>query len=50
MRVAIYPDGGASNSLSFDHRRPASPPRTAIASARFWPTTTTSRLPRVTAV
>jgi hypothetical protein len=41
---------GASHSLSLDQRRPASPPRTAIASARRWPTTTTSRLPRVTPV
>ena len=39
-----------SHSLSFDHLRLVCFPFTAIASAFFWPTMTTSRLPRVTAV
>ena len=38
---------GSSLSLSFDHRRSSRLPLTAIASARFWPTSTTNRLPRV---
>jgi len=38
---------GNSLSLSFDHRRSSRLPLTAIASARFCPTSTTKRLPRV---
>ena len=36
-----------SHSLSLDHRRSFRLPLTAIASARFWPTRTTRRFPRV---
>jgi hypothetical protein len=39
-----------SHSSSFDHRRRPEMLRTAIATAFFWPTITTSRLPRVTPV
>lgn len=38
---------GSNLSLSFDQRRSSRLPLTAIASARFWPTSTTNRLPRV---
>ena len=39
-----------SHSSSFDQRRRPDTLRTAIAMAFFWPTRTTSRLPRVTPV
>jgi hypothetical protein len=39
-----------SHSSSLDHRRRPEMLRTAIATAFFWPTITTSRLPRVTPV
>jgi hypothetical protein len=39
-----------SHSSSLDHRRRPEILRTAIATAFFWPTMTTSRLPRVTPV
>jgi hypothetical protein len=42
--------GSASRSWSFDHRRRPEMLRTAIATAFFWPTKTTSFLPRVTPV
>src|SRR5712691_5765208 len=42
--------GAASHSFSFDHRRRPETLRTAIATAFFWPTSTTSFLPRVTPV
>ena len=45
-----YPLGPASHSRSFDHRRRPEMLRTAIATAFFWPTSTTSFLPRVTPV
>src|SRR5882724_10611968 len=45
-----YPLGSASHSRSFDHRRRPEMLRTAIATAFFWPTSTTSFLPRVTPV
>lgn len=44
----IYP--GTSHSRSLDHRRRPLPFRTAMASARRCPTSTTSRLPLVTPV
>ena len=44
------PAGAASHSFSFDHRRRPETLRTAIATAFFWPTNTTSRFPRVTPV
>ena len=44
------PAGAASHSFSFDHRRRPETLRTAIATAFFWPTSTTSRFPRVTPV
>src|SRR5262244_3450860 len=48
-RIAfIY--GGRSHSASFDQRRRPETLRTAIATAFFWPTSTTSFLPRVTPV
>jgi len=37
-----------SHSASFDHRRLPEALRTAMATAFFWPTTTTSRSPLVT--
>ena len=40
----------ASHSFNFDHRRRPEALRTAMATAFFWPTSTTSRLPRVTPV
>ena len=40
----------ASHSSSFDQRRRPDTLRTAIATAFCWPTSTTSRLPRVTPV
>jgi hypothetical protein len=45
-------EGGPSrsHSSSFDHRLRPDTLRTAIAMAFFWPTRTTSRLPRVTPV
>ena len=46
----VYPIRSASHSFSFDQRRRVCWPRTAIDSAFRWPTSTTSRLPRVTAV
>src|ERR1700686_3906884 len=39
-----------SHSRSFDQRRRPDTLRTAMATAFFWPTRTTSRLPRVTPV
>jgi hypothetical protein len=42
--------GPASHSFNFDHRRRPDTLRTAIATAFFWPTSTTSCLPRVTPV
>ena len=39
-----------SHSFSFDRRRRPETLRTAMAAAFFWPTSTTSRLPRVTPV
>jgi hypothetical protein len=39
-----------SHAFSFDHLRRVCLPFTAIAIAFFWPTMTTRRLPRVTAV
>jgi hypothetical protein len=39
-----------SHSLSFDQRRRPETFRTAIATAFFWPTSTTSFLPRVMSV
>ena len=41
-------DGALSHSSSFDHRRRPATFRTAMATAFFCPTSTTSRLPRVT--
>ena len=41
---------GRSHSPSFDQRRRPETLRTAMATAFFWPTSTTSRLPRVTPV
>jgi hypothetical protein len=41
---------GRSHSASFDHRRRLEMLRTAMAMAFFWPTSTTSRFPRVTPV
>jgi hypothetical protein len=40
-------DVGASHSASFDQRRRPETLRTAIATAFFWPTSTTSLLPLV---
>ena len=45
--LASRPVQVESRSLSLDHRRSSCLPLTAIASARFWPTRTTRRLPRV---
>jgi hypothetical protein len=45
-----YPRDDLNHSLSFDHRRRPKTLRTAIAMALRWPTSTTSRLPRVTPV
>src|SRR4051794_24030261 len=42
--------GLASHSRNLVQRRFMLPPRTAMATARFWPTNTTSRLPLVTPV
>jgi len=42
--------GAFNHSSSFVQRRRPAPLRTAIAIARRWPTMTTRRLPRVTAV
>ena len=39
-----------SHSFNFDHRLRPETLRTAMATAFFWPTSTTSRLPRVTPV
>jgi len=47
-RPPAWPLPIASHSLSFDHRRFAPPPLTAIASALRCPTRTKRRLPRVT--
>ena len=40
----------ANHSFNFDQRRRPDTLRTAMAAAFFWPTSTTSRLPRVTPV
>ncbi len=45
--LASRPVQVESRSLSLDQRRSSCLPLTAIASARFWPTRTTKRLPRV---
>jgi hypothetical protein len=42
--------GCSSHSFSFDHRRRPETFFTAMATAFFWPTRTTKRLPRVTPV
>jgi hypothetical protein len=39
--------GTANHSFSFDHRRRPDTLRTAMATAFFWPTSTTRRFPRV---
>jgi hypothetical protein len=51
-RLALFglPVGAATHSFSFDHRRRPETLRTAIATAFFWPTSATSRFPRVTPV
>ena len=46
----FYRAGSCRHSLILDHLRLVCFPFTAIAIAFFWPTMTTSRLPRVTAV
>ena len=46
LRIAV----AANHSFSFDHRRRPETLRTAMATAFFWPTRTTRRLPRVTPV
>ena len=46
----VWHDKGRSHSSSFDQRRRPDTLWTAIATAFFWPTSTTSRLPRVTPV
>jgi hypothetical protein len=48
--LSMSVDWDASHSLSFDQRRRPETLRTAIATALFWPTRTTSFLPRVTPV
>ena len=50
LALFCLPAGAASHSFSFDHRRRPETLRTAIATAFFWPTSTTSRFPRVTPV
>jgi hypothetical protein len=50
LALFCLPAGAASHSFSFDHRRRPETLRTAIAIAFFWPTSTTSRFPRVTPV
>jgi hypothetical protein len=52
LKSAFYGFGAPSRSQSssFDQRRRPEMLRTAIATAFFWPTMTTSRLPRVTPV
>jgi hypothetical protein len=51
MPIRREPGGpGCSHSASFDHRRRPKTLRTAMATAFFCPTRTTSRLPRVTPV
>jgi len=40
----------ASHSFNFDHLRRPDTLRTAMATAFFWPTNTTSRFPQVTPV
>src|SRR5260364_293677 len=51
FRVGAYPFRSANppcnHSASFDHRRSPCCPLTAMANARFCPTSTTKRLPRV---
>ena len=47
MPGSAPPVGWASHSSSFDQRRRPEALRTAMATAFFWPTSTTSRLPRV---
>src|SRR6266568_8091353 len=46
----LSPLGEASHSCSFDQRRRPETLRTAMATAFFWPTSTTSFFPRVTPV
>jgi hypothetical protein len=49
--IAVQPRAaGQSHSSSFDHRRRPEMFFTAMATALFCPTSTTSRLPRVTPV
>ena len=51
MPIGRERDGlGRSQACSFDHRRRPETLRTAMATAFFCPTRTTSRLPRVTPV
>jgi ketol-acid reductoisomerase len=53
LATPICPDKdglGRSHSCSFNHRRRPETFRTAMATAFFWPTNTTSFLPRVTPV
>ena len=45
--VQLVRDRYANHSASFDHLRVSTFPLTAIPTACFWPTTTTSFLPRV---
>jgi hypothetical protein len=47
---APFEASALSHSPSFDHRRRPETLRTAMATAIFCPTSTTSRLPRVTPV
>ena len=50
LALFCLPAGAASHPFSFDHRRRPETLRTAIATAFFWPTSTTSCFPRVTPV
>src|SRR5262249_11996221 len=51
LRVIESPrNTGRSHSFNFDHRRRPETLPTAMATAFFWPTSTTSFLPRVTPV
>ena len=50
LDVIGYLLGSASHSFNFDHRRLPDTLRTAMATAFFWPTSTTSFLPLVTPV
>ena len=50
LRSVLIDVFGTNHSLSFDRRRRHKTLRTAMATAFFCPTSTTSRLPRVTPV